>query len=43
MGDSYKKNPASNPPDEVLKKGEFIKDIGDKVEVYDKMWTELTK
>lgn len=43
MGDSYKNNPASNPPDEVLKKGEFIKDIGDKVEVYDKMWTELTK
>jgi spermidine/putrescine-binding protein len=34
-------DPASNLPPEVYEKGEYIKDIGDKIIVYDKMWTDL--
>ncbi|MDR1952492.1 MAG: spermidine/putrescine ABC transporter substrate-binding protein [Elusimicrobiota bacterium] len=43
LPDSYKNNPASNVPSEVFEKGEFIKDIGSKVERYDLIWTKFTK
>ena len=43
MPDSYKNNKASNVPAEVIKKGEYVKDIGSSVEKYDALWTELTK
>jgi len=43
MPDSYKNNKASNVPSEVIKKGEYVKDIGSDVEKYDTLWTEFTK
>jgi len=43
MGDSYKNNPASNVPSDVIKKGEYVQDIGTDVEKYDALWTEFTK
>lgn len=43
LGDKYINNPACNPPTDVIKNGEYIKDVGDSLETYDKMWTELTK
>jgi spermidine/putrescine-binding protein len=41
LPDSYKNNAASNPPQEVFAKGEYISDVGDKISIYDKMWTDL--
>jgi spermidine/putrescine-binding protein len=43
LSDSYKNNIASNVPPEVFRDGEFIQDIGSKVEEYDKIWTKFTK
>lgn len=43
MPDSYKNNKASNVPSEVIKNGEYVKDIGADVSKYDNMWTEFTK
>ncbi|MDR2771906.1 MAG: spermidine/putrescine ABC transporter substrate-binding protein [Elusimicrobiota bacterium] len=43
LPDSYRNNPASNVPAEIFAKGEFIKDIGSKVEQYDLIWTKFTK
>lgn len=40
---SYKDNPAKNPPTQAIEKGEYIKEIGDKLSIYDAMWTELKK
>jgi spermidine/putrescine transport system permease protein len=43
MPDSYKNNKASNVPADVIKNGEYVKDIGSDVSKYDSMWTEFTK
>lgn len=43
MPDSYKNNKASNVPSEIIKNGEYVKDIGADVSKYDSMWTEFTK
>lgn len=43
LGEDYINNPACNPPADVIANGEYIMDVGDTLEVYDKMWTELTK
>jgi len=43
LPDSYKNNPASNIPAEVFAKGQFIQDVGSKVEKYDEIWTAFTK
>lgn len=43
LSDDYKNNPACNPPVEALEKGEYVKEVGDKLSVYDNMWTELKK
>jgi spermidine/putrescine-binding protein len=43
LPDSYKNNPASNIPSEVFAKGQFIQDVGSKVEKYDEIWTKFTK
>jgi spermidine/putrescine-binding protein len=43
VSDSYKNNPASNIAPEVFAKGQFIKDVGSKVEKYDEIWTAFTK
>lgn len=43
MPDSYKNNKASNVPAEVIKKGEYVKDVGTAVSKYDAMWTDFTK
>lgn len=44
MGDEYVANKAKNPPAEVIKKGEYIKNLDtDTLKLYDQMWTELKK
>jgi spermidine/putrescine-binding protein len=44
LGDSYKKNPASNVDPKIMASGEFVKDLGAKeLEKYDALWTKLTK
>lgn len=43
LGEEYINNPACNPPADVIKNGEYVMDVGDSLEIYDKMWTELTK
>ncbi|MDR2708397.1 MAG: spermidine/putrescine ABC transporter substrate-binding protein [Elusimicrobiota bacterium] len=40
---SYLDNPASNVPPEVFKNGEFIKDVGQSIEIYDDIWTKFTR
>lgn len=42
LPDSYKNNPASNVPPEVMAAGEYVQDIGEKVSLYDELWTEFT-
>jgi len=34
-------NPAIYPPDAVVARLEWIKDVGDAIKVYDRAWTEL--
>lgn len=34
-------NPLSFPPEEELKKGEYLKDIGDAIKYYDFIWSEI--
>ncbi|OJU18540.1 MAG: hypothetical protein BGN88_13100 [Clostridiales bacterium 43-6] len=41
LPDSYKNNPASNPPAEALKKGQLVKNLGDNAKLYDDVWTEF--
>lgn len=42
MGEDYSKNEAKNPPAEVIKKGEYVKNLdADTLKIYDEMWTEL--
>lgn len=43
LGEEYINNPASNVPSDVIANGEYVMDVGDSLEIYDKMWTELTK
>ncbi|MDR3243400.1 MAG: extracellular solute-binding protein [Elusimicrobiota bacterium] len=43
LTDSYKNNPASNLPAEIIKKAQYPKDIGSKIEKYDEMWTRFVK
>jgi spermidine/putrescine-binding protein len=43
LGPEYTDNPASNVPTEVFRDGEFIKDIGNNVELYDNIWTKFTR
>ena len=43
MPSSYKNNKASNVPVDIIKKGEYVKDIGAAVSKYDDMWTDFTK
>lgn len=38
---SLRQNPAVYPPDEVVRRLEWLKDIGDAVRAYDRAWTEL--
>ena len=42
MGDDYSKNEAKNPPEDVIKKGEYVKNLdADTLKIYDEMWTKL--
>ncbi len=42
MGDEYTKNEAKNPPADVIKKGEYVKNLdADTLKTYDEMWTKL--
>ncbi|MBU5415997.1 ABC transporter substrate-binding protein [Anaerobutyricum soehngenii] len=42
MGEDYSKNEAKNPPTEVIKKGEYVKNLdADTLKIYDEMWTKL--
>ena len=41
MGDSYKNNPMFKIGAAATKLGEWLKDIGDGITLYDKYWTEL--
>jgi spermidine/putrescine-binding protein len=41
LPDSYKNNPASNPPAKALEKGQFVMNLGDSAQTYDDIWTEF--
>lgn len=41
LGDDVLKNPAIFPPDENVKTGEHLKDIGSSVTLFDKIWTKI--
>jgi len=43
LGDDFVLNPAANPSKEVVAASEYTKAVGDKLSVYDAMWTELKK
>lgn len=40
---SYRDNPVSNVPPEVIAKGEYVLDLGADVEKYDRLWTAFTE
>ena len=41
LGDNYLNNNAANIPDGIMSEGIFVKNIGDKVKLYDKIWAEI--
>ena len=42
LGDDYKNNKAKNVPQDVIAKGEFVKNLDtDTIAIYDDMWTKL--
>ena len=41
LDSNYLNNKASNIPDSLMKRGIFVKNIGDKVKLYDKIWAEI--
>ncbi|MDR2108752.1 MAG: spermidine/putrescine ABC transporter substrate-binding protein [Coriobacteriales bacterium] len=43
LPDSYRDNPVSNVPAEVIAKGEYVQDLGADVVKYDELWTEFTR
>lgn len=43
IGDEIMTHPAVNPPEEEISKGEFLKDLGDKVLDYDRVWSEVKR
>jgi spermidine/putrescine-binding protein len=43
LPDSYRDNPVSNVPSEVIAKGEYVLDLGADVVKYDELWTEFTR
>jgi spermidine/putrescine-binding protein len=43
LPDSYRDNPVSNVPPEVIAKGEYVQDLGADVGKYDELWTEFTR
>ena len=36
-----RRNPAVYPPDEIVRRLEWLNDVGDAVRTYDRAWTEL--
>ena len=43
MDDTFRANPAKNIPEEALKRGLSVKDVGKTVDLYNDIWTEFTK
>ena len=41
LSDNYLLNDAANISDENIRKGYFVKNIGDKIKVYDKIWADI--
>lgn len=41
MSDEYKNNPASNPSDETMSKGQLLQNLGTSAKAYDDIWTEF--
>ena len=42
IGEEFTSNPAKNPPEEVVKKGEYVDNLdADTLAIYDTMWTKL--
>jgi len=41
LDEELRSNPAIFPPPEVRKKLEYIRDIGDAIRLYDRIWTEV--
>ncbi len=41
LPDEFKNNPASNPSDEAIAKGQLLKNLGDDTKLYDDIWTEF--
>jgi len=41
LPDSYKNNPASNPPAGALENGQLLRNLEDKAQLYDDIWTEF--
>ena len=41
LDESYLNNNAANIPDIIMGEGIFVKNIGDKVKLYDQIWAEI--
>lgn len=41
IGDEIMENIAVYPPEEELKGGEYLKDVGDKITIFDRIWSEV--
>ena len=41
LDSKYLSNPAANITDEIINKGLFVENIGDKIMLYDRIWAEI--
>ena len=41
LNDDYLNNKAANIPDEIYKQGSFVKNVGDSIRTFDKIWAEI--
>ena len=41
IADEIKNDPGIYPPQEVLDKMEFIEDVGEATQIYERLWTEI--
>lgn len=42
LGDEYKNDPTFNPPQDVIDRCQFFKDIGENIQTYEYIWQEVT-
>ena len=41
LDEEYLQNKAANIPDDIIKKGIFVKNIDEKIKLYDKTWASI--